>query len=178
MTLFRKKITDTTVICLIAALVMFVALFLPYASARDEFREMIRAEGGDICFEGTDVKLEKISMIDFLKVYASRPEGAAVGQYCGWLVGIMGLGALLSGMFSLLKKPVAMLFTNVTAFAAFYLHNSSYSGRNLIPSWEYRFGIAYYLFAVAAIVCVAGGIWMLRDKKKDPATEQSEQNPQ
>lgn len=176
MTSLRNKITDTTIICLVAAVLMIVAIFLPYAAARAEFRALIRAEGNAVCFEGTNVKLEHISMVGFLKIYASRPEGAALKQFCSILVSLMGAAALLTGVFAVLKKPVVMLFCDVVAFAAFYLHNSHYTNRNVIPSWEYRFGIGYYLFATATIVALAGGIWMLREKKRN--TEPQEKDPQ
>ena len=169
MTLWKKKLTDSSVICLIAAVLMIVAIFLPYAVARGEFANVLAQIPESECIEGTNITLRsmnKVSMVEFLKIYAASPAGAGAAKFCGWLVGIMGAAALLSGVFALLKKPAALLFCNVAVFAAFYLHNGNYSSRQVVPSWEYRYGIGYYLLFVAAIVSVAGAVWMLRERKK------------
>lgn len=177
MTSLRKKMNANSVICLIAAVVMIVAVFLPYAVARDAFREVLAQMPESECIEGTKITLRsmnKVSMVEFLQIYAATPAGAAAVKFCGSLVVIMGVMAVVGGVFALLKKPVHLLLCNIVVFAVFYLHNGNYSNRGVVPSWEYRFGIGYYLFFVAVIVSLAGGIWMLREKKKPETEEETE----
>ena len=166
----KKKLTDSSVICIVAAVLMLVAIFLPYAVARADFRAMIQ--------QLPQSELEsmlQVSMVKFVKIYTSIAEGVSVAKFCGTLVGIMAVAAVAGGVLAFLKKPAPLLFCNVLAFAAFYLHNGNYTNRGVVPSWEYRYGIGYYLFFVAAIVSVAGAIWMLRERKKDPEPEKEEE---
>ena len=171
----KKKFTDSSIIALVAAVIMIVSLFLPYAAARPGFRQLIEMMPADMCIGNTDITMHstlRVSMVEFLKIYGSSNEGAATEQFCTILVVVMAVTALLVGVFSFLKKPVPMLFCNIAAFAAFYLHNGNYADRGVVPGAEYRFGIGYYLFAVAAIVAIAGGIFMLQDRKAKKKKEE------
>lgn len=181
MTSLKRKILDPSVIALVAAVIMLVAIFLPYAAARPEFRKVIEMLPEDTCIEDTDITLRstlRVSMVEFLKIYNSTEGGKALAKTCGSFVIAMGVAAVLVGLFAVLRKAVPMLFCGVLAFAAFYLHNGNYGDRQVVPGWEYRFGIGYYLFATAAIVVIAAGVWMLRVNKKPQSTEKPQSEPQ
>ncbi len=170
-----KKFINPSLIALVAAVLMLVALFLPYASARPGFTAIIQDLPEDACIDGTNITLRstlRVSMVEFLKIYKSSESGQALAKTLGSFVMAMGLAAVLAGLFAVLKKSVPMLFCGVLGFAAFYLHNGNYGNRGVLPGAEYRFGVGYYLFATAAIVLIAAGFWMLRERKPSQKTQE------
>lgn len=168
----KRKWNDSSAIVLVAVVVMLAAMLLPYAAARPSFRAAIESLPADVCMEGTDITYRstlRVSVLEFVKIYTrlgkTNAEAAALGQFCGILAAAMGATAILAGVFAVLKKPLPVLFFNLMSFAVFFVHNSNFAKRELVPGYNYRFGIGYYLFYVAVVVSIAGSIWMLKEKK-------------
>jgi hypothetical protein len=57
----KKKFTDSSIIALVAAVIMIVSLFLPYAAARPGFRQLIEMMPADMCIGNTDTSISAAS---------------------------------------------------------------------------------------------------------------------
>ena len=165
-----RRITFSTVVILISAAVMVLALFLPYASALPEFADMLALLPAGEILESLGVTASsavRISMAEFVGIYL--PVNKMIGLYYGLLVAVMGVTAVLCFVFALLRKPVAALSCDLLAVVALILHNCSYANRGVVPGTAYRYGIGYYLLYLAAVAAITGAILMIKEGKKDEA---------
>ena len=159
-------------VALIAALVMVVALFLPYAAATPAFREVMVAEGADgIMLGESNISLGstlRVSMVEFIRIYRVLGGSSLAGSCTAMVIG-MGLLTVLAALAAWRRKPVLAMTLTFLSFVVFVVQNQDYKMRGVIPSSEYRWGIAYYLFFSASVMLTVGAIWILQEKKKEEA---------
>lgn len=75
---------------------------------------------------------------------------------CITLMAAIAVASLLVLLFGLLKKPIAAIVFSVLATVAFYALRWDFDDRGVLPSSQYRYGIAEYLYPIAFIVVIAG----------------------
>jgi len=161
-------------ICLVcAALLLLIAIFLPYATAIGDHAENLKDNPDAIVYAELDMTssdIIHISMAEYAKVYGSLGEelfyDAGMGTFYMVLVILIGGFAALALLFALLKKPVGVMVFDILAFIVFSLQNWDYTDRGVVPSRAYDWGAGYYVFYIAAVAVLAGAIWMLIQKKK------------
>lgn len=56
---------------------------------------------------------------------------------------------------------------NLLALGVFYLQCWDYKDRGIVPSDLYKWGIAYYIFYIAAFVVIAAAVLMFIHKKSE-----------
>ena len=163
-------------VALIAVLVMILALFLPYAAATPAFRQVMETEADqNVMLGDSDISMLstlRVSMVEFIRIY-SVLGGSSLAGSCVMMVVGMGLMALLAALAAWKRKPVLALVLDFLAFIVFVVHNQDYKMRGVIPSAQYRWGLAYYLFFSAAVMLAVGAVWILQEKKREEAEAQA-----
>ena len=161
----NKKLAVPFTVTLAGILVIVIAMFLPYLTAVgktadfiDAFPDMIAVEALDLTFED----IENIPMISvrnlFIGVY-SEDDGiitdVLVLAFCGFLA--------LTAIFTLFRKPVAVMIFDLLTFGIFALLNLIMK-QDIIDADAYAWGIGYYIIPAAIIAVFVGAIWMLIKK--------------
>ena len=159
------------IVTLVAALIMVLCVFLPYASAKKDYAERLD-EHPDVMIisdmEMTAKDVKHLSMAEYANIYYTmRNElwrDPANGVFLAVLVGLIGGFSLITVLFALGRKPVPAIIFTLLAYGVFALQNYDYTDRGVIPSSSYDWGLGYTLFPIAAIVVVIGAIWMIAKK--------------
>lgn len=109
-----------------------------------------------------------LSLLTFLRIYiAGLRSGKLIGgmypeaAICITLMAAIAVASLLVLLFGLLKKPIAAIVFSVLATVAFYALRWDSDDRGVLPSSQYRYGIAEYPYPIAFIVVIAGAIWFM-----------------
>lgn len=159
-------------VTLIGALFMFITIFLPYTTATEEQSERFKAYPDEIVYEKLDMTAKdmiNISMVEYANVYGNLSEqiwgDTSYGIFYIALVALIGVFSLLSILFSVLKKPIAVIIFSLLSFGVFSIQNFDYTDRGVVPSNTYEWGTAYYAFYIAFAITFVGAIWMLVSKR-------------
>lgn len=170
----NKKLLIPFVLVLICSVVMITTLFMPYATASDEYSKVLNAYPDEVVYEGFDMVAEdmtNISMVEYANVYRTLSEqiwgNSSYGIFYVILVALIGGLSLLTLLFAILKKPIAIMIFDILAFGVFSVQNWDYKDRGVIPSSSYDWGMAYYIFYIVAVLALIGAIWMLIIKVKN-----------
>ena len=139
-----------------------IALFLPYAAAKDmEYATYVTDETG--------MNAINPSMVDFIRIYMSSDIEFVAGGQAYLTLGItaaIGVFALLAFLFAMLRKPIAAMVFDVLSMLAFALQNYDFSDRGVVPSDTFAWGWGMYLYVVAFILTVACAIWTMIDRRR------------
>lgn len=169
--LLQNKLLVPFIITLIGAVLMFITLFLPYGAANEEQAEKLEAYPDVMIYEELNITAEdmiNISMVEYANMYGNLSEqiwnDASYGIFYIAIVGLIGVFSLLSVLFAVLKKPIAVTVFSILSLVVFTIQNSDYTQRGVIPSSTYEWGAAYYVFYVAFAVALVGAVWMLVSK--------------
>lgn len=143
-------------------LLEIIALFLPYAAAKDmEYATYVTDETG--------MNAINPSMVDFIRIYMSSDIEFVAGGQAYLTLGItaaIGVFALLAFLFAMLRKPIAAMVFDVLSMLAFALQNYDFSDRGVVPSDTFAWGWGMYLYVVAFILTVACAIWTMIDRRR------------
>jgi len=102
-------------------------------------------------------ELVGISMFEFAGIY-SRLDGYFI---CTAIVYIIAGCSLLTLLFVVKKKPIAAIVSDLLALLICLAQRWDYIDRGVVPSSNYEWGAAYYLFFVAVALVFFGSVWML-----------------
>lgn len=171
-----KSLSKNTVypfwITLAGALLMAVMLFLPYATATEDFEEELMEspeQTYSMSTEMTNEEVVNLSLFDYLKIDCAGMDYAvtkAVAIANLVIISVFGVFVLLTILMAVLKKPIATIVFDVLAIIAFAVINFDFSSRGIISNGKYNWGIANYLtYALGAIV-IAGAVWLFIEKRK------------
>ncbi|QAY32890.1 hypothetical protein ESN35_05280 [Bifidobacterium pullorum subsp. gallinarum] len=143
-------------------LIEIIALFLPYAVAKDmEYATYVTDETG--------MNAINPSMVDFIRIYMSSDiEFVAGGQaYLTLSITVaIGVFALLAFLFAMLRKPIVAMVFDVLSMLAFALQNYDFSDRGVVPSDTFAWGWGMYLYVAAFILTVVCAIWTMIDRRR------------
>lgn len=169
--LMQNKLLIPFVIALVGTVFMFITIFLPYATAKNEYAEKMNTYPDEIVYEELNITSKdmiNISMVEYAKIYSKLSEQiwgtTAYGIFYVALVALIGGFSLLSVLFTVLKKPIAVVIFSLLSFGVFSMQNFDYSDRGVIPSNTYGWGVAYYIFYIAFAMALIGAVWMLVSK--------------
>lgn len=179
-----KRLAVQAVILFAAALLMTASVFLPYLSATKEYAQYIDETYGylndlsDYLKEYSDempyytgnmdiVKLKSVSIFDYSRIFYSLHSeiGGAASLGLLYVVPAALIAALpvIAALLALGRKPVGAIVFDVLAIGVFQMWRS---GSAITDSDLYNWGIAYYMFPIAAAAAFAVGIWMLVRKSQ------------
>ena len=167
-----KKLLIPFIIALIGSVLVVISLFLPFATATEDFAAELDASPNAIINEDLGISaadMKNVSVVEFSSLYSQLTYSLFGGNdgyfYIGMVIAI-GLFGLLCTLFTLLKKSMPIIvfaFLNLLVIA---FQHYDYYFRGIIPSETYDCGIAIYLFYIAAALSLIGAIWMLVVKIK------------
>ncbi len=169
-----KKVSLPVLVIILGAVIMLTTLFMPYATAIGENAESLKSAADNVIYEDLNIRAEdmiNISMFDYARIYANMGDiifgSASYGYLYAVFVSLIGLSALFSILFSVLKKPVGVIIFNLFALLVFYAQKWDYTDRRVIPSSSYDWGFAVTVFYIAFAVILIGAVWLVVSKKSE-----------
>ena len=158
----NDKLKLPLIVALIGVLILIVGMFLPYMSAVGRMAEYIEKYPDSVGikeYDMTAADLKDIPMIYLGRVAASaysEEEGALFHAF----VIVFAVLSVLTALFAILKKPIAVMIFGMITCGAFGILNWA-AETDFIDPDKYRWGVGYYAIAIAFAVVLAGAIWML-----------------
>lgn len=161
----NEKLKLPFIVALIGVLVLVVGMFLPYMTAVGEMGEYIeknpdRIEIKDLELTASDLK--DIPMISVSHIITGI-YGEDDGTIANVIVMVFGGFLVLTALFVILKKPIAVIIFDLFTYGAFAFLNTSMKEDFIDPD-KYAWGIGYYAITLAFIAVIAAAIWMLVKK--------------
>lgn len=159
-------------IALIGAILLLVMILLPYASAKDDYKEYLKSTPDDYYvseIKMTNAAAVNISMLEYVRIYA---ETARQGVYkevsiiCIVLITLFALFSLLTLLMSLLKKAIGIIIFDLLALGIFLLMRFDYADRGVLPTNSYGWGMVHYLTYIVGIAIAIGAVWLFVEKRK------------
>lgn len=173
----------------LAAVVLVVAaFFLPLATAKAEYADALKTLAAvsskytdPFNVMGIELTAEDaihISMFELAKIswaaFGSMDQTvAALGTA---IISATGILSLITLLFTLFKKPVAVMIFNALTLGVYYMMVRNLKDLVVTPDSSYDLGIAYYLYYIGFAAVFAGAVWLLiakiklkQAKKTEPA---------
>lgn len=163
------------IVAAVAAALMVVAYFLPYASANQEYRDTLMAQPDYVQsdeLDMTNADIADVSLLEYARVYAAAGDlGASAAYTAIYLPLLIGAVVLpvLALLFALLRKPVAVIVFSVLAVALLQLLNWDFEDRLVVPSSTYDAGVARWVYLAAGVVAIACAICAIAERHKTKA---------
>lgn len=164
--------TIASVATMVAALLLVVAFFLPYAAGTQEFREGLSSMSANPYSETLGMSnedLADISLFEYVRIYGASGElgmgDAFAAVYVPLTVAPAVLG-VLTLLFVALRKPIPSIIFSVLTVALTFLLNWDFEDRGVIPSSNYDWGIARWVYLVAGIAVIACAVWQIALRKQ------------
>ncbi|MGN0395718.1 MAG: hypothetical protein ACI4EF_10160 [Coprococcus sp.] len=169
-------------VTIMGAVLMLLMLFLPYASATEDYEERLKKNKDEIYLEEigmTNADVVNMSLFEFEKIYV---EAASQGIYkeisitCIVIISIFTGCAVLTLLMALIKKPIGIIFLDLLTMGAFKVICYDFEYRGVIPSSKFNWGIVHYLVYGIGVIIFAGAIWLFIEKRKAKKLAKAEQN--
>lgn len=139
------------VLLVVGAVAMAVSFFLPFASAKGDYAEYLKQYGDRVYTAEAGLHNKDVvglSLLTFLRIYIA-------GLQSGKLLGGMYLEAVIC------ITLMAVIVFSVLVVVAFYALRWDFDDRGVLPSSQYGYGIAEYIYPISFVVVVAGAIWFM-----------------
>lgn len=157
---------------IIGSALLIAALFLPFATATEEYAEHLNRYPKRYLVE--EIEMEnadgiQISLMKFLRIYyaAAKLEiSREVGIACMVILFIFALFAIMTAIFSVCRKPILTILFDILSFAMINLVRWDFQERGVIPSRRYDWGIAAYAVYIGVMIVIAGAVVFLTEKRK------------
>lgn len=159
--------TIASVATIAAALLLVVAFFLPYAAGTQEFREGLNSMSVNPYSETLGMSnedLADISLFEYVRIYSASGDlgmgDAFAAVYVPLTVAPAVLG-VLTLLFAALRKPIPSVVFSMLTVALTLLLNWDFEDRGVIPSSNYDWGIARWVYLAAGIAVIACAVWQI-----------------
>ena len=136
----NKKLLIPLIITLVATLLMISCLFLPYATAVGDYAEALNQYPDDVIsaeMNLTAKDMTDISMVEYASMYVTLEDQlfgeTGAGVFYAVLVGLIGGFALIATLFTLGRKPIAVMVFTALAYGVFTMQSWDYTDRGVIP---------------------------------------------
>lgn len=168
-------------IVLIGALMLIITFFVPFASAKEEYREKLLKYPDSVYSQEADMKNSDavdISLPEFIKIdTAAADMGISEQTAIANMVLIIAFGvfAVLTLLFSILRKPIAIIIFDILSLGSMLLIKFDFEDRGIIPSSMYDWGIAQIICFIGIVIVAVGAVIMLVTKiisKRNAAANQ------
>ena len=161
----NEKLKVPFIVALTGVLILVVGMFLPYITAVGEMGEYIekypdRIEIEDLELTAGDLKdIPVISISQIITGIYGEDDGAIANviviAFCGFVT--------LTALFVILKKPIAVMISELLAYGVFAFL-STYMKEDFIDPDKYAWSIGYTIIQIAFAVVFVVAIWMLVKK--------------
>lgn len=135
-----KPLLIPMLLIVLAAALMTASMFLPFAQMNSDRSDPLTA-----------------SLTELAK------EAGSFNQILVYLT--LGF-SVLAALFALLKLPVVTIVFDALSFGGFLLQKVDYKMRGIVPNERVEYGAAHSLFLIAAVILLAGAVWMIVAKAK------------
>ena len=158
----KSKITLPFAITLICVLIMVVALFLPYMTAVGDMAEYIEEHPDRVEVESLELTASDLANIPIISVgnIITGVYGEDDGQIANIIVMVFCGCLVLTALFAIFKKPIAVMIFDLLTGGVFFFLNFLMK-EDFISADKYAWGIGYYVILIAAVATFAGAIWLL-----------------
>ncbi len=163
----KSKLTLPAAVALAGALILIIALFLPYMTAVGDMAEYIEEHPNHIEIESPEMTAGDLKNIPVISVGTvitgayGEDDGTIANAIILTICGFVALTIL----FTVLKKPIAVMIFDLLCFGVFFFL-SFLMKDDFIDADKYAWGIGYYVVVTAAIIVFAVAAWMLVEKKR------------
>ncbi len=155
-------------IALIGVLIVGISLFLPYISATGNMAEYIERYPDKVEIEEFSLTAGDLANIPVISVnkILSGVYGKAEGTLANVIVLVFGGLMALTGLFVILKKPIAIIIFDLLACGVFCFLNFVMREDGFIAEDKYAWGIGYYTIIIATVAILGGAMWLLITKMR------------
>jgi len=167
-----NKLLIPFAIMFLGAVLMVTVIFLPFASAKGEFREELLDIENKILLSELNMTNEDavdMSLTEYFKVYlhtiSEGPDDADLIATMSVII-VFAIFALVTMFMAWFIKPGLAILFNVLFFAIFKIIQFDFESRNVIPSRRYDWGVANYIIYIFALITIVGAIWFLIENRK------------
>ena len=176
----EKKFDIFKMVIIIACVISFIGLLLPYESSIGEYKEYLQENPYTMNVEEvnlTNKDVVDISMVENFKVYSYAMNNSEGNS---WLAGestinfvltiVLIASIVLVLLFTLFNKRILSMIFGMLLLGSSLLMNYDIVDRGVIPSTQYTYGISYYLYPIMAIVIIVSVIILIVKNKKSKAS--------
>lgn len=162
---------------IIGVIVMLISGFLPYATATESNKRALEAGSNEVWFEPLNMKNKDaidISLFEYGRIYHSISANGddytnhqkETSTFSFVVLSILAVVTVLELIFSITQKWKTTIVFCVLSILDFLLIRSDFSMRGIVPSSNYNFGIATYVYAIGCIIVIVGAIIQIKEKHK------------
>ena len=163
----------TAVATIVAAGLLVVAFFLPYAAGTQEYRESLDSMSANPYEETLGMSnddLADVSLFEYARIYGASGELGMPEEFALVYVPITVAAVVLGGLtllFAALRKPIPSIVFSVLTVALTLFLNWDFEDRGVIPSDTYDWGIAKWVYLVAGVAVIACAVWQLMLRRQE-----------
>ena len=155
---------------LIGSAILLLTLFMPFASATDEYKEALEKFSDSMYIEElnmTNKEAINISLFEFIRIYSSETGKEISNDLSIVYVVVIAAFAVFALLFSILRKSIPVIVFNILTFAVLRLIIWDFEDRGVISNSRYDWGIAQYIGYIGIAIVMVGAVALLVVKKKD-----------
>ena len=171
----KKNILLPTIIAFIGVATILVSIFLPYASATEEYAKLLKESPNMMQSENVNMKnsdIINVSLVETCKIYYYEDIDNFYKYFVPSAVFSIALFSIINFIFVFKKKPIAIMIFNVLVLGIFNALNWDFKDRNAVAYYHtYHLGISIYIFYFAFATTFIGAILMLINKAKEKKKE-------
>ena len=134
----KDKLLIPFIVALIGSLMLIVTLFLPFASATEDYKEYLQEYSDEMYVEElnmTNGDAVNISLFEFGRIYAAAADwgmSESIAIACLVIISAFTLFTILTTLFSVLKKPIVAMIFNLLSFGVFWLIKWDFEDRGVV----------------------------------------------
>lgn len=173
----EKKVNIFKILIIVACVILFVGLLLPYETSTEEYKEQLQENPEAINVKEVNLTNKdaiNISIIENFKIYSY---GMNNSNGNSWLAGestinfiltiVLIVSVILVLLFTIFNKRILSIIFGILLLGSSILMNYDIVDRGVIPSTKYTYGISYYLYPIMAIVILVSiVILIVKNRKK------------
>ena len=164
-----KKMFIAFVVSVVASLLLVSTAFMPFITASEDRAEYYETAGDLWADEDAGIKVKDMkspSIVSYISI-CLKMGMEEIGISLAIVLGIWGVFALLTLLFSFLKKAIPIIVFDILALLVFLLLRWDFTDRGVVGEYgAYVWGIANILYFLFAIILFAGAVFMLITKIK------------
>lgn len=167
-----KLMRYPVLITIIGSVLMLLMLFLPFASATEDYKEKLLKYEDEMYVEEigmTNGEAVNISLYEFGKMYveaANQGMHKEISIACIVIISLFAGFSILTLLLSLFKKSMGIIIFDLLAIGTFKIICFDFEDRGVLPSSSFDWGIVSWMVYVIGMLVFAGAIWLFVEKRK------------